>query len=640
MLKNTLFTILITCCICQFSTAQTVDEIKQVFPGYDIIYQNFEQKITLSLKDNLPAAERKSNIDMLMLTDKNINMLSRYKVYHSHFNELTQLDAYTLVPNGNKYKTVKSGEKKISNSTDRSIFYDDMKETAFDFNALKQNAIAHVDYTQINKDAHLLTGFYIPDHMPVLNAIFTVIVPNNISIRYLVKNDPSGLFQFSEEKKKKETVYKWTLKNMKPSDNYSNEPDFRYYQPHILIYIASFENENGSQPFLSTLDDLHKWNYSFLKDLNKTPDPALKKIVDSLTAGLINDHDKAKRIYKWVQQHIKYVAFENGVEGFRPRQASEVCAKRYGDCKDMSSIITQMLRMAGLKAYYTWIGTRDLPYNYTEIPSSIVNNHMISTVVIDGNWFFLDGTDPNAKFDMPPAFIQGKEALININENEFKVLTVPVALPEKNVLTDSTFLSLTDDGIKGCQNVRYNGYFGKDLYTSLLYKDERETKEFINNKLRKGSNKFILGKYYITRTAPDENIATITADFELPGYSKKIGKEYYINLNLVKIFENQVIDIEKRKIPMEFNYSFNIKQYHILDIPGDYTVTHLPKNFSFENHLVKIDLLYKVVNNRIIATQEVKNKKLMIYPSDFDEWNKPMKAIQPYYNESVVLEKK
>jgi hypothetical protein len=328
---------------------------------------------------------------------------------------------------------------------------------------------------------------------------------------------------------------------MKPSDNYSNEPDFRYYQPHILVYIASFENENGSQPFLSTLDDLHKWNYSFLKDLNKTPDPALKKIVDSLTAGLINDHDKAKRIYKWVQQHIKYVAFENGVEGFRPRQASEVCAKRYGDCKDMSSIITQMLRMAGLKAYYTWIGTRDLPYNYTEIPSSIVNNHMISTVVIDGNWFFLDGTDPNAKFDMPPAFIQGKEALININENEFKVLTVPVALPEKNVLTDSTFLSMTDDGIKGCQSVRYNGYFGKDLYTSLLYKDERETKEFINNKLRKGSNKFILGKYYITRTAPDENIATITADFELPGYSKKIGKEYYINLNLVKILKTRLL---------------------------------------------------------------------------------------------------
>ena len=59
-----------------------------------------------------------------------------------------------------------------------------------------------------------------------------------------------------------------------------------------------------------------------------------------------------------------------------------------------------------------------------------------------------------------------------------------------------------------------------------------------------------------------------------------------------------------------------------------------------KNDLVKIDLLYKVVNDRIIATQEVKNKKLMIYPSDFDEWNKPMKAIQPYYNESVVLEKK
>ena len=630
----------IVLCMQQLCAAQSVDEIKQLFPGIDFVYQNYEQELNLSIKDDIPVAERKSNIDMLMLTDKNINMMSRYKVYHSNFNELLQLDAYTRVPSGSKYKNVKVTDKKTTGSTDNNIFYDDMKETTFDFPSLIQNAIAHVDYTQFIKDAHLLTGFYLPAYLPVVNATFTVTVPNDITISYLVKNDPAGLFKFTEEKKKRETIYTWSLKNNKPEDIYSNAPDIRYFQPHIIIYITSYENKDGKQPFLSSLQDLHKWNYSFIKDLNTNPDPSLKKIVDSLTAGQTDEGLKAQKIYQWVQQHIKYVAFEDGLEGFRPRQAGEVCAKRYGDCKDMSSIITQMLRMAGIKAYYTWIGTRDIPYKYSEIPLPIVDNHMISTALINGNWMFFDGTDPNARFDMPPAFIQGKEALVNISETEYKLLTVPIALPERSLIVDSTFISIVDDGIKGCESVNYNGYFGKEIYTSLLYRDETETKEYINRKMSKGSNKFILGKYFVSKTMPEENLANITADFELPGYSKKVGSEYYINLNLDKILENQVIDTAKRKVPWEVDYNYSIREYHILEIPKGYTVSYLPKNFSFENNLFKIDMYYKVVNERVIAAQEIKSKQLLINPSDFEEWNRPMKAIQPYYKESVVLEKK
>lgn len=627
-------------CFQQSTFAQTPENIKQLFPGIDIVYQNYDQELDLFIKDKIPVAERKTNIDMLMLTDKNVNMLSRYKVYHSSYSELTQLDAYTKVPAGNKYKNVKVGDKKTTNSSDNSIFYDDMKETTFDYPALTQNAIAHVDYTQFNKDAHLLTSFYLPGNMPVINATYTVTVPNEIEIKYIVKNDPKAIFQFSQEKKKKETIYKWTIKNIKPDDYYSNAPNMRYYQPHIIVYITSYENENGKQFFLNSIQDLYKWNYSFLKELNINTDPSLKKIADSLASGLSGEKSKAEKIYQWVQQHIKYVAFEDGLEGFRPRQAAEICTKRYGDCKDMSSIITQMLRIVGIKAYYTWIGTRDLPYSYSETPLPIVDNHMISTALINGNWMFFDGTDPNAKFDLPPAFIQGKEALVSINENEFKLLIVPVALPEKSTIVDSTFITLGDDGIKGYESVNYNGYFGKEIYTSLLYRDETETKEFVNKKMGKGSNKFILGKYNISKLKPEDNLANITADFELPGYSKKIGSEYYINMNLEKILENQVIDVDKRKVPLENDYNYSIKEYHILNIPKGYTISYLPKNFSFENDLIKIDLYYKVENERIIAAQEIKNKKLLINPSDFVEWNKPIKAIQPFYKESVVLEKK
>ena len=65
---------------------------------------------------------------------------------------------------------------------------------------------------------------------------------------------------------------------------------------------------------------------------------------------------------------FKYVAFEDGMGGFVPREAGLVCSRRFGDCKDMASILTAMNRAAGIPAYFTWLGTRDLPYTFSGTP--------------------------------------------------------------------------------------------------------------------------------------------------------------------------------------------------------------------------------------------------------------------------------
>ncbi len=620
--------------------AQTADEVRAKFPGEELAYLNYNQELKLFIKENQPVAESRNERELMILSDKNASLYNRQAVYHSSYSELTALDAYTKVPDGNQYKKVKIADQKTTSSPDNSVFYDDSKVTSFDFPSLTKNAIGHLEYTQFHKDAHLLMPFYFPGSIPVVNAMYSVVVPNDISVKFVVKNDPAGIFRFTEEKKRKETVYKWTVKNVKGLDDYGDAPSGRYYDPHVIVYVTSYEGKDGRQNFLNSLDDLYKWNNSFTKELNTAADENLKKIVDSLVKGQSNEKDKARQIYRWVQHNIKYVAFENGLEGFRPRQAADVCNKRYGDCKDMSSIITEMLRIAGIQAYYTWIGTRSLPYDYSELPLPIVDNHMISTANIDGQWYFLDGTNPHSTLELPPSSIQDKEALVAISDKEYKVIRVPVAEAEKNLIVDSTFISLTDAGIKGEEKVNYYGYFGEDVYTALMYKDEKETKVYVNSRMGKASNKFILGEYSINRVNPDENIANITAAFEVPGYSKKAGNEYYINLNLEKLFESQIIDTTKRKVPKESEFKYVIRQYHVLDIPRGYTVSYKPDNFSFSDSLVSVKITYEVKDGKIIAAQEMQNKKLMIYPSEFDEWNKAIKAVQAQYKETVVLEQK
>lgn len=620
--------------------AQTPDEVKQSFPGQEAVFLNYNESLKIYMKGGVPVAESNTEKEIMILSERNASAYSRYKVYHSGYNELTNLDAYTKVPDGDKYKKVKISEQKTTNSYSNSVFYDDVKETSFDFPALTQNAVEHVEYNQFHKDAHLVTPFFLPGTLPVINSSYTVTVPNDIAIKYIVKNDPKGIFQLTTEKKRKETVYKWTVKNIKGDDDFGNSPGFRYFTPHIIVYVASYEGDGGTQNFLSSVDDLYKWNYSFTKELNTAPDEALKKIVDSIINGKITETEKAKQIYRWVQQHIKYVAFENGLEGFRPRQAAEVCNKRYGDCKDMSSIITQMLRMAGIKAYYTWIGTRTLPYDYTDVPLPLVDNHMISAANINNEWVFFDGTDPHAKYNMPPSSIQNKEALIAINEKEYKILRVPVTAAENNLITDTTLISFTADGIKGTENVTYTGYFGEDIYNSLLYRDEKGTKDFVKSRMGKASNKFILGNYAINKVSPENNVVNISSDFEIPGFGKKLGNEYYINLNLEKLFENRLVDTAKRKVAIEHEYKFIIREYHILQIPEGYTVTYQPKDFAFDNDLVGLKITYQVKGSKIISMQEYENKKLMIETTDFPEYNKAAKAAAQQYKEQVVLEKK
>jgi len=625
------------CSMAGVSQAQSLQEVQARYPNEAAVFLNYKTELRLFLQNDTPAAERKQVNDLMILSEKNAGLFARSAVYHSGFNELTGMEAYTLLP-GSK-KRIPIGQTKTQSSTSRSVFYDDVKETSFDYPALTQGAIAHIEYTQLLKEAHLITPFSYGAGIPGWNVTFTAIVPENIEIKYIVKNDPKGLLKLSTEKKRGTTYYTWSMQHVKNEDSYGDAPDDRYYEPHVIVYITKYNNSAGQQTFVQSVDDLYRWNASFTKTLNQTEDPALKAITDSLVKPLSSSLQKAEAIYKWVQNHIRYVAFENGLEGFRPRQAAEVCSKRYGDCKDMSSIITQMLRMAGIEAYYTWIGTRDIPYTYHDVPLPIVDNHMISVARIDGRWYFIDGTSPSSTIYLPPSSIQNKQALVGISDTKYEILTVPVAEPVVSMVEDSTFFHFTPDGIAGKEKVLYKGYYAEDVHNALLYRDEKRLKEYVKTRMGKASNKFMLGEYKVSKQDAPTLEASIVADFEVPGYGKKVGNEYYINLHLEKLFENQLIDTAKRKVPKQFEYQGHVISHHILSIPDGYKVSYHPENFEAETKFYKLKVRYSKQQNSIIATQELTTKVLLLEPAQFAEWNTQMPRIQAHYKEQIVLEK-
>lgn len=214
--------------------AQTFDEVKKLYPDEHAVILNYNKGTRIFLKDGQPQAETKTDVEILVLDDKANGMYNRYKIYHGSFNELKNIEAYTKTAEGKK---IKVNDMQTGSSRSEGVFYDDVKETAFDFPALLRGATATVSYTEVNKDPHLFNPFYFVSYLPVVHSKFTVSYPADMQIKYMVKNDSSNMITVTEDNRRREKSYTFSANNTKPGERFSNMPSYSYYEPHMIVKL-------------------------------------------------------------------------------------------------------------------------------------------------------------------------------------------------------------------------------------------------------------------------------------------------------------------------------------------------------------------------------------------------------------------
>ena len=616
--------------------AQNLDSLRKQFPNERAVMLNHVYEYAISMKNNQPYVESNETQQIEYVLGTAATYSGQYGFSHSDFNQLITYDAYTRTPDDKKLKV---NEFKTSIDKESFVFYDDVKQTTFNFPAVQPGAVGNLHVSWVNKEPHLLTPYYFSANVPVINSELKVTVSKDVSIKYRLMGLDTSRITVSVEKKHHDMIYTFQYKNCAPDKSYSDAPGFAWYSPHVIFYIDKYKDDSGNTfPFLSNADDLYRLNYSYIKAVNKEISPGLKHIVDSLIVNTTSPEAKARNIYSWVQGNIKYVAFEDGMGGFVPRDAGLVCNRRFGDCKDMASILTEMLNYAGVTAHFTWIGTRDKPYKFSQIPLPLVSNHMICTIELNGKFIFLDGTDPTCVFGMPSSMIQDKEAMISISEKEYKILKVPVIEKDRNTVTDTTWLELTPAGLKGKVKKTLTGYYASDIYGKLMYWDKKNLIEDMKDEFERGTNKFHLDTFYVDKRQPNNEII-LSGDFSLPDYAKNIGNDYYLNLNLFRFFEGQKIDYPERKVPIEYNFISKRKYVTMLKIPEGYKLTYLPPSKNYHNAVWGFDMQYEQKGNWVSLTQQFDNDSLQLTSDQFEQWNKVLQNLFPLYKETLSLSK-
>jgi len=593
-----------------------------------------EDFYTIDIKDSKPYIVLNSK-ESKWVGDKDDSYVKANRInYIASFEDISEIDAYTISPEKKKEKVKNIFTQDVEIE---DIFYHDMKYKYYQFHDLKKGSETYSSYKKTYKKPEFLDRFYFKDLLDCRDSKITIKTSKDIEIGYVLKGNETEKIEFTTKNEGDFNIYTWQLKDIVKDDFYEDAPNVSYFSPHLIFYIKNFKANNKTQEVLGSVSNLYNFYWETLKNINKTDQTALKAQTEILTKDLTNDLDKTKAIFNFVQTKVNYVAFEDGMGGFIPREASDVLQKKYGDCKDMANLLNEMLTYAGIESHIAWIGTRHNNYTYENVPTPIVDNHMIAVAKINGEYLFLDATGQYTLFPGFTSFIQGKQAMLKIDKDNHKIITVPIIESEKNKTKGKITFQISDNTIAGSANFELNGFVKSQLLAQ--YRNTTEKTEFLKTYLSRFIQNTVASGIEIKNDDLSQNPIAIKYDFTLEKWTKHLDNQILFKPILFFPFSDSRIDTEKRKVPVEFDFKRSYEfEYEVL-IPEGYKVEFVPENFALKNENIQANITYAVSQNKITVNQQVILNTLLLEKNNFEIWNSSMKSITKQYNQNIILSK-
>lgn len=559
------------------------------------------------------------------------------------FEDIVSINVVLINPAGKKFKLKKDGFKIVDSAPSSWVFHDDDKEIVFAFPKLGAGYRTIIEYTKKVKRPEFFEIFHFVSGYPVVKSKLEVNFSEDVDIRFFERNFKEGEVVKNESIGKKgiKSII-WEVKNIPAYKKEIGSTNINNHIPHVFAQIKSFKLNGEENKLVGSVDELHDFLTEFLllKDEEKNR-KELNDVVRSLIENKKSDYEKIDTIYKWVQTNIKYIAFEDGINGYVPRACSAVMKNRYGDCKDMGNLLVEMLNFAGVKnAYVAWVGTRDLPYQMSEIPSPLTCNHVICVVEKpEGGYYYLDATGSEMGLILPPSAIQEKELLIHLAKDKYELFKVKAVDAEHNYIRSCMKYTITEnDSIKGTGFDAFGGYERESRSYDLKNLDDEDLTDYVKEICLLGKNRFVLYSYDINNLEDNNQELQIEYEFGVDNLLIEHKGDFIFNPILFKPRLTQYNE-EDYKYHRIKDHHRTIDYQYEFEIPANYKIKHLPEGKSYHHEKFDFKTNYRVENNELIVTMVYHYRLLEIAPSLFNQWNEFSDNINAATAQSITLQK-
>ncbi|GAO44589.1 transglutaminase-like domain-containing protein [Flavihumibacter petaseus] len=520
--------------------------------------------------------------------------------------------------------------------TDDDIFFDDSYGLYYGFEAAESGQRCRFKYDYQYTDAKYLTRLFFHQGIPVKQRVFRFKVPSWLQLTIDEKN--FGYMKIKKETRKEGnfTIYTYTAENLQAMKAEPSSLGKPYYLPHLIITVRSFSVDNKSYAGFKTVDDLYSW-YSLLYQKAQNDKQAISNQVEELTKGLKTDEEKIRAIYYWVQDNIRYIAFEEGYAGFVPHTVQQVFRNKYGDCKGMANLLTEMLKLAGYDAHFAWVGTREIPYDHNEVQSLCVDNHAISVLYFQGKTWFLDGTEKYAPFGVNAYRIQGKTVLVE-HGDKCKVERVPAANLGDNTMQTTVRLKLDGDKLKGHVKMQFVGEaknFFHYVYNNI---PSNKRNDFLKNLVELNNNNTDVTNLKTSDFKNRDIPLVVEGDVEVSNQVTKVDKVCYTSMDFFPGTFSGFIPDEERLTPIDLDHIFVASDEVILELPANAKPKQLPELFRANFKENTIEATYSAEKNTIVLRKKMQLSTPVIMNDGFTEWKAFLTRIKEYNRNNVSIQ--
>ncbi len=620
-------------------TKDQIEEFKKKYKSLDFIYLKKDLEI-IPYKSDTDDFRLKLNFSevILILSPKGSESFLDQTIEYSDAIQLHGAKSKLRSESGKTQKAILSSE--VQTISSNFVFYDGEKSRELNFEDVAVGDIIETSYSLIYENGALPIRHFFGGFAPIVSSNVELQEPDWVEFDKQFYND-KGMITESKKQHGNVTYSVFTFTGTPYTHVFEPDaPSFLSLVPHIIFQVKEC-NINDKQFGLPDLSALQKIYLSYLDNvISDTSFSDLRTITLEITKELNSDSEKVKAIYYWVQNHIQYVAFEEGISGVRPRLGKNTFNKRYGDCKDMAVLIYGMAKSIGIRIQIAWTGTRDLPYTYEKSHNQFVDNHMIATFQDNDRKYFLDATSDFQPFDLPTSFIQGKEALIfDDKSNSFLVERIPVIGSLMNCIKDSTILTIADDFVVGSKKKEVGGY-NKIAYfhlfnePDLLEKNKRKLTGYFFN------NENVSRKVDFVRVKVNERDSISKVELVFREKLSKLDS----NTVLLNVFTGNLpldqLKLKNRKLPLEIDYKTTSVSLTKVIIPSDYSVTKLPENKVIDKDGISYQINYEFFNGELKQLVIVELTKLNYSIEEVEVLEKTISELTKQLSKPLVLIRK
>jgi hypothetical protein len=275
---------------------------------------------------------------------------------------------------------------------------------------------------------------YVQGTSPKLRFLYLVDMPKGRKLYWDQKEVGPGIAESSQDQPDGRTLYRWQAHDISKIEPEPGMPGWS--EVASTLHVSTYQ----------TWDQVARYYWNLVRD-QLTPNQDLVDTVNQVLKDVDRKDTRAvvAAIYDFVVSNTRYVALEFGIHGYKPYRVDQILARRFGDCKDKASLITAMLKVAGVDADLVLLRMRNLGAIGGEPASLAPFNHAIAYVPsLD---LFLDGTAEFHGASELPWVDHLADALIVDPSGKGRFLVTPDAKASDNTIALDLDVTLSREGV-------------------------------------------------------------------------------------------------------------------------------------------------------------------------------------------------